>query len=70
MIPIGSDELGSLRSFFIQLSLGLDACTLTERLIGTPYAVLDAIRNRLLTKELRRKSPFGKDEVSQNDTLS
>ena len=50
MMPIGSDESVSLRSFFILTLSWMDAF---GRIIGTPHAALDARRKSLLTNDLR-----------------
>jgi hypothetical protein len=43
MMPTGSDDTESLRSFFI-LGLLVDATAFFGRFIGTPYAMLEALR--------------------------
>jgi len=50
MMPIGSDESVSLRSFFILTLSWMDAF---GRIIGTPHAVFANRRKSLLTTDLR-----------------
>jgi hypothetical protein len=67
IIPRGSDDAISLRSFFI-LILGNGFTTGFERFIGTRHAMLDSARNLLNAKGLRIPISMGRTRVSQNDT--
>ena len=52
MMPMGSDDPFSLRSFFILTLVG-ECHNMFEPLIGTRYAMLDVVYKSLLIKDLR-----------------